>query len=212
MTQPVQPHCHLLDLSKELRLAIYEELLVTQTPISIADDRPRPAEIQQIHLQPQLLRTCSQILNEGAEVLYGSKTFEAVGHVHGYVGRPLRNWLKRIGKTNVARLNHMTFCLLYPPPKRSGFNHALCVVETCVRIRYPCSATYTARCCDIKQSRTAELDPDAEVEAQLDSMSLSDETLQLHDIMTLYDAAVRVMPRRRTGTNAEELSATLNVF
>ena len=198
--------CGFLRLPYELRLRIYEDLLVTDSPVTIADNRPRHTG----RLEPQFLRTCRQIHNEGADVLYGSNVFETLLHTNGQLARHLNKWLKTITETNVARLNRLVFMLLYPAPTRKG-NAGLFHVETTFRLRKIPSWSYKARYQAFGPFRDPvrvtpdpieiELEPDPNVEEQLEMRFRTKQILGApwltHDINFIYAAIARIRPRMR---------------
>ena len=199
-----RPRCGFLNLPFELRLRVYEELLATEKPIAITDDRPRPSQIQDIHLQPQLLRVCSQLHNEGADVLYGANTFETLGRTNGYFGRHLSKWLNRIGDGNVARLDHLSLSLLYSPPLRRG-TYGLFWVETTIRLRKPQAFAYTAKYQESFEPWVALLEPDSNVEKQLEllfrTMLCLDRAWQARDIVAIYEVAMQIRPKLKEGAD-----------
>lgn len=192
------PRCGLLDLPFEIRLGIYEDILCTERPIAITDGRPRPCQIQDIHLQPQLLRVCSQIHDEAADILYGCNTFETLGHTNGYSERQLWKWLSHVGNANVARLNKFKLSLLHSPPPTTNVYSLFCV-ETSVRLCEPRSLKYIAKYHEGSQQWWAELRPDQNFERRLETLfwklSVPGQTWQSHDIMAIYTAAMRIRPR-----------------
>ena len=81
------PRCRFLELPPEIRIAIYELLLISPDssieahklldavgPIDPADQHPRVEGIDS-----QILRTCSKVLYEAAPILYGKNTFRFSG-------------------------------------------------------------------------------------------------------------------------------------
>ena len=198
--------CAFFQLPYELRLRIYEDLLVADSPVTIADNRPRHAG----RLEPQFLRTCRQIHNEGADVLYGSNVFETLLHTNGQLARHLNKWLKTITDTNVARLNRLKFMLLYPAPTRKG-NSGLFHVETTFRLRKIPSWSYKARYQAFGPKWWSheptpspieiDLEPDPKVEEQLEMRFRTKQILGApwlsHDINFIYAAIAGIRPRLR---------------
>jgi hypothetical protein len=198
--------CGFFRLPYELRLRIYEDVLVADGPVTIADNRPRHAG----RLEPQFLRTCRQIHSEGADVLYGSNVFETLLHTNGQLARHLNKWLRTITETNVARLNRLKFMLLYPAPTRKG-SAGLFHVETTFRLRKNPSWSYKARYQGFGQNwrirepgpepLEIELEPDPKVEEQLEMRFRTKQILGapwlLHDINFIYAAIAGIRPKLR---------------
>ena len=197
--------CGFLRLPYELRLRIYEDLLVADSTIHIADNRPRFTG----RLETQLLRTCRQINDEGADILYGSNVFEALLHTNGILARHLNKWLRTITDTNVARLQRMKFMLLYPSYARKGIS-GLFHVETTFRLRRIPSWSYVAKYQAFGERHSYKAPPE-EIEIPLESDSKVDQQLEMrfqtkailgapwlsHDIHFIYSAIsqIRVCPR-----------------
>lgn len=193
-------------LPYELRLRIYEDTLVADGPVTIADNRPRHAG----RLEPQFLRTCRQIHDEGADILYGSNVFETLLHTNGQLARHLNKWLKTITEKNVARLNRLKFMLLYPAPTRKG-SAGLFHVETTFRLRKNPSWGYKARYQAFgpkwwsqepaPEAIEIELERDPRVEEQLEMRFRTKQILGApwlaHDINFIYAAISGIRPRPR---------------
>ena len=189
----------LLELPLEVRVLIFENLLVAQGPMAITVDSPRSCEAPELHLQSSLLRTCKIIHEEGANVLYASNTFETPGHTNKYLGRDLNEWLAQIGNRNVARLKSLSISLSYPPfvgprtfPKRGcGSFH----VELTIRLHEPQTYESKVECRQGFEVWTAELEHDRNVERQMEEMfgrsPYSNEPCCVHDIMSIYVVAMR---------------------
>ena len=74
-----------LDIPLEIRLSIYEILLVTAEPISIlnfAESRDRLMPHQSLGLSPRIIETCRQVRDEAHAILYGYNTFRKEIHMH----------------------------------------------------------------------------------------------------------------------------------
>ena len=203
------PKCGFFNLPYELRLRIYEDLLVTEKPIPITMDTPRLSQVQDIHLESQLLRTGPQIHYEAADVLYGSNTFEILGQANGYFESLLRKWLGRIGKANVARLNKLKLSLLYPLPTRSG----LLYVDTTVRLRKPSCWKYTVKYQEDGQPWTAELERDFNVEEQLEVIfrrnSIMRKPWSVENLLSIYNAVMQIRPNLK---NTADMPAEVGHF
>ena len=201
-------------LPYELRLRVYEDLLVADSTITIADNHPRFAG----HLEPQFLRTCRQIHNEAADVLYGSNSFETLLHTNGVLARHLAKWLKTITDTNVARLNRLKFMLLYPAPTRKGHS-GLFHVETTFRLLKVPSWRYKARYQPFgpkwwtnlahPKPIEIELERDPKVEQQLEMKFQTKAILKApwraHDINFIYAAISQIRPIPGKQVDVEQL-------
>lgn len=210
-----------LKLPMELRLRCYEVVLLASSPITIADVHPRFKG----HLSPQLLRTCRQLHNEGADVLYGCNTFETLLHQNGRLVRHLNKWLRNITETNVARLNRLKFQLLYPAPTRKG-SSGLFHVETTFRLLKVPSWSYVARYQAFgpkwwsyqpaPESIEIQLEPDAEVEEQLEVRFRTKAILGApwlgHDIAFLCAAVAEIRPRLGKGVDVARLPESVVAF
>jgi len=207
-------------LPYELRLRIYEDLLVADSTIHIADNRPRFTG----RLEPQFLRTCQQIHDEGADALYGSNVFEALLHTNGLLARHLNKWLRTITDTNVARLNRMKFMLLYPSYARKGMS-GLFHVETTFRLRKIPSWSYVARYQGLGEMYSynappkeieIQLEPDPKVEQQLEMRFQTKAILGApwltHDINFIYTAISQIRPRPRKDVDVDELPENAVAF
>lgn len=213
--------CRLLDLPKELRLEIYSHALTFATPIRITHQgRVDRSHISQrgLRLAPELLRTCSRVYGEAIDVLYSCNTFRGV--VHRRIAyrdcrfprpRPrkwLDKWFDSIGTSNVARLNYLRIRKAYERP---------CEVETCfVDIEIAVSLRnaawndltvrrWTARDCEGWRAR---LLPHPVFKRLLrDVKAARDEgRLGVHDIVALYDCAMRIRPKLPIGDGVETVT------
>ncbi len=204
----------------ELRLRIYEDLLITDGPINIADNGP---EIKG-RLEPQLLRTCRQIHDEGADVLYGSNTFEALLHTNGCMSRLLSKWLRKITDTNVVRLQRIKLTLLYPSYAGKGLS-GLFYVETTLRLRKIPSWSYVARYQALgdRHSNKAppkeieiQLEPDSKVDQQLKSRFQTKAILRApwysQDISFIYCAISQIQPSPRNDVDIDKLPESVVAF
>lgn len=215
--------CGFLRLPYELRLRIYEDLLVAESSITLADSRPQFAG----RLEPQLLRINRQFHDEGADVLYGSNVFESLLHTNGRLVRHLNKWLRTITDTNVARLNRMKVMLLYPASSKKG-NSGLFYVETTLRLRKNPSWSYIARWQAFGQlwfryynepppkPMEIELEPDANVEEQLETRFRTKAVLGApwfaHDITHIYTALSQIRPRLRKDVDLDLLPDSVTHF
>lgn len=106
--------CHLLDMPLEIRTIIYTYLLMGDSGrVTLCTDVSKaewfhvvlPQEVPRImstkHLQVHFLRTCRQIYNETASVLYGDNTFRS-GNVDIFA-----RFLTAIGPKNTALLRQL---------------------------------------------------------------------------------------------------------
>lgn len=215
-----QAPCGFLRLPYELRLRIYEDLLVADSTIHIADNRPRFTG----RLEPQLLRTCRQIHDEGADILYGSNTFEALLHTNGVLARHLNKWLRTITDTNVVRLQRMKFVLLYPSYARKGMS-GLFHVETAFRLRKTPSWSYVARYQAFGERHSykgppeeieIKLEPDPKVDQQLEMRFQTKAILGApwlsHDINFIYSAISQIRPRPRKDVDMDQLPENVVAF
>ena len=200
-TTQKQP-CHLLDLPKELRVHIYSFFLITLAPICITDRHHRRYQTKRDNLQIQILRLCTQIHAEAADILYGSNTFECLAEINRATKDDLREWLTQIGPANVALLNHILFTMVQPSRQPIVVCHSISmiVVETHAHLRGPhARATYTAKYEDSTEPWTAELQPDPNVEAQLELLKTMEGKcrfpLTAYHFMCFYDVAMQVRPK-----------------
>ncbi len=79
-----QPRCYFLELPPEIRVAIYELILISPDlsieayklldPVGPIDPADQPPRIKGI--DSKILRTCSKVLYEAAPILYGKNTFQ----------------------------------------------------------------------------------------------------------------------------------------
>ena len=212
--------CGFFRLPYELRLRIYEDLLIADSTIHIADNRPKVTG----RLESQLLRTCRQVHDEGADVLYGSNTFEALLHTNGLLARHLNKWLRTITDTNVARLNRMKFVLLYPSYARKGI-HGFFHVETTFRLLKIPSWSYVARYQAFGERHShktppkeieIELEPDPKVDQQLEmrfqTKAIVGAPRLSHDIHFIYAAISQIRPRPRKDVDVDELPENVVAF
>lgn len=201
------PICPFFKLPCELRLRIYEDLLVTEKPIPITLDTRSLSNIHNVHLQPQVLRTCPQLHDEAAGVLYGFNTFEILGQANGHFEMLLKKWLGRIGRSNVARLNRLKLSILVPLPTRNG----LLYVDMAVRLRSPTFWRYIVKYQEDKEPCTAELEPDANVEEQLELVfrrkSITRKPWEISDLLSIYNAAMQIRPRVKNDAILETMPA-----
>ncbi|KAI4213284.1 MAG: hypothetical protein LQ351_004025 [Letrouitia transgressa] len=87
-----QPRAHFFSLPLEIRLCIYEHVLVVTSPVTICT-HPRSPD-----LKLSLLLTCRQIYNEAHPIFYSKNTFKIE------VPAIIRKWTIMIGQVNIKLL------------------------------------------------------------------------------------------------------------
>jgi hypothetical protein len=197
----------MLELPSEIRLHILNHLLRAPTHIWINEYPPRPSHTQHIHFYPAILRTCRQLLHEGADVLYGDNTFETLGHKRGSSGRPFQSWLTRIGERNVSLLRRLRIIVLYPPPRGSSALWASghFRIDTEIELRGAQKRRYVARSrFEGDEPWTAELEPNPTVEEVLDRI-VTAERRGVMSIMEVHRALMNVHPKLTEGTDLADI-------
>ena len=99
---------HLLELPSEIKLQIYDLLLANPTlTVQYLFVRQNFQSAYRCKsaasLYPQLLRTCRQIHDEAAHVLYGSPHFNCASSIHG-----VERLCAQIGNQNFSFIKHVT--------------------------------------------------------------------------------------------------------
>ena len=87
-----------LDLPYEIRVCVYQELLVTDDRLIMSWRGPKLSSRQCKKMYPAVLQTCKQCAEEGAQVLYGENLFD-FEEVLRRASTPLP-FLSRVGPTN----------------------------------------------------------------------------------------------------------------
>lgn len=123
-------HCWLLTLPKELRLQIYEDLLVQDDSVELSCLNNSQWKFKLDHRSFPLLRTCRQMRAEGMDVFYSSNVFRIRIHkarpYGGGAAGPAHEVSDRY-PTSLARIRHVK--LVAPVLHRGGALYATLQID-----------------------------------------------------------------------------------